>query len=101
MSFNNMNFDNVRNEIKSGLNTIQDGIYDFRDTTTQAVQKTYKWELGETLTLLVLLCLGVYVLYLLVTKPLQRTVNNWLLLIIALALFIQIQQNVNVVNKLQ
>ncbi len=66
-----------------------------------AVNQFLNWQAWEMITHLAVFVLFVYVIYLLFTSLRERTVTNWLLLLIALAIGVQIHQNINLQKKLQ
>lgn len=60
-----------------------------------------EWPQWEAISHLALIGLFIYVHYVLITDPSSRTVNNFLLLIIAASLFNLIHQNINERNNVQ
>nr|QBK87325.1 MAG: hypothetical protein LCMAC201_02350 [Marseillevirus LCMAC201] len=54
------------------------------------------WKPWEILLHLAVAVLFIYVAYLLMVNPQERTLTNWLLLLIALAVAVQIHQNINI-----
>ncbi len=97
----------VGRELGQGVQNIGQGLryagQEFKKEFEQADQETeniltkfLSWKHWELLTHLAIVILFVCVAYLLYTNPLERTVTNWLLLLIALAVAVQIHQNINV-----
>ena len=64
------------------------------------VTQILSWRPWGLLTHLAVAVLFIYVVYLLVVNPQERTLTNWLLLLIALAVAAQIHQNINVQRSL-
>nr|QBK88207.1 MAG: hypothetical protein LCMAC202_05690 [Marseillevirus LCMAC202] len=66
------------------------------ENSENAVNKVLSWKPWEILTHLAVTALFLYVAYLLIVNPRERTLTNWLLLLIALAVAVQIHQNINI-----
>ena len=60
------------------------------------INKIIEWGPWENIAHVIVVLLFFYVSYLIVVNPIERTVTNWILLLIALAVSVQIHQNINV-----
>lgn len=81
--------DNSQNEI------VQDVQY-LEQQTENIISSTLRWEAWEIITHIAVVVLFIYVAYLFAVSPEQRTLTNSLLLLIALAVAVQIHQNINI-----
>ncbi len=63
---------------------------------SEIVSNVLSWKPWEILSHLAVAVLFIYVAYLLMVNPQERTLTNWLLLLIALAVAVQIHQNINI-----
>ena len=68
--------------------------------TENVLKDILNWQPWEILTHLAAALIFAYVAYLFVVSPQQRTLTNWLLLLIALAVAVQIHQNINIQKRL-
>ena len=66
------------------------------ENSENAVNTVLSWKPWEILTNLAIADLYLYVAYLLIVNPQERSLTNWLLLLIALAVAVQIHQNINI-----
>ncbi len=69
--------------------------------TENIVENIINWRLWEIILHLAVVVLFGYVAYLFVVSPEQRSLTNYLLLLVALAVAVQIHQNINIQLKLQ
>ena len=91
---------NVGPNFGQDLRHLEKDLRQVEEKTENLLNKVLSWGPWEMLTHLATAVLFVYVAYLLFTNPSQRTVTNWLLLLIAFAVAVQIHQNINLQKSL-
>ena len=85
----------VEQELKQVGQRLERGIEKVEDKVENVVTNMLGWSSWEIITHLAVAILFIYVIYLLVVNPQERTVSNMLLLLIALTVAVQIHQNIN------
>lgn len=83
-------------DIRTGVRDIEGGIAKVEKEGKNIIDAILTWALWEKILHIAVAVVFVVVLYFFLVKPQQRTLTNYLLLLIAMGIALQVHQNINI-----